>query len=90
MSRAEDFSKNYFDGHQKTTGAYSSFDEERLWPAFEDMVSKFKNMMPPKRIPDIGCAKGFLVSASLLENYLYNKQMRSGYCMLGYQKKYSG
>lgn len=69
MSRTADFSKNYFDGHQKTTGAYSSYDEERLWPAFEDMVRKFKNMMPPKRILDIGCAKGFLVSALRMVGY---------------------
>jgi 2-polyprenyl-3-methyl-5-hydroxy-6-metoxy-1,4-benzoquinol methylase len=69
MSRADNFSKNYFDGDQQITGAYSSYDEERLWPAFEDMVRKFKNMMPPKRILDIGCAKGFLVSALRMVGY---------------------
>lgn len=69
MSRASDFSKNYFDGDQKTIGAYTSYDEERLWPAFEDMVRKFKNMMPPRRVLDIGCAKGFLVSALRMVGY---------------------
>jgi SAM-dependent methyltransferase len=69
MTRAADFSKNYFDGDQQVSGAYSSYDEERLWPAFEDMVRKFKNIMPPKRILDIGCAKGFLVSALRMVGY---------------------
>lgn len=69
MSRAADFSKNYFDGDQHMAGTYASYDEERLWPAFEDMVRKFKHMMPPKRILDIGCAKGFLVSALRMVGY---------------------
>jgi 2-polyprenyl-3-methyl-5-hydroxy-6-metoxy-1,4-benzoquinol methylase len=69
MSRASDFSKNYFDGDQKTSGTYSSYDEERLWPAFEDMVRELKNVMPLGSILDIGCAKGFLVAALRKSGY---------------------
>jgi SAM-dependent methyltransferase len=63
------FGKDYFDpnskksGWSRVRGTYWQYDYERMYPEFKEMAYDIKTLFSPKRVLDIGCAKGFLVKA---------------------------
>ena len=63
------FEKDYFDPNIKKAGwsrvrsTYWQYDYEHMYPEFKKMAYAIKTLFNPKRVLDIGCAKGFLVKA---------------------------
>ncbi len=57
-----DFSREYFDKVNSKIGEYSSYSLERFREPFNILSQQIISLIAPKKILDIGCAKGFLVS----------------------------
>jgi len=62
---SEKFGKEFFNGDKKIPGTYGSYGYryEQLYPKFLVLAKTIQSLFNPKRILDIGCAKGFLVKA---------------------------
>lgn len=61
MNDQQSFSENYYDSGTKTMGQYASYEAARFYPAFKAMSDYIIRTIKPKRVLDLGCAKGFLV-----------------------------
>lgn len=57
------FGEEFFDMGKKDPGVYKIYRFEELYPEFQILATWVKNTYNPKRILDVGCAKGFLVKA---------------------------
>ena len=57
------FDKQFFDVGKKELGVYESYQWEDLYSQFGFLATWVKNHFNPKRVLDVGCAKGFLVKA---------------------------
>lgn len=58
-SGSSDFGKAYFD----RLGSVAPYTLPCVLPYFETQASRIKTLLHPKRVLDLGCAKGFLVLA---------------------------
>lgn len=55
------FDRDYFEGTTKS--AYGGYTLEKVYPRMKNIAEYFKKRYAPKRVLDVGCAKGFLVKA---------------------------
>ena len=63
MSKDETFGKDFFDGGKKEPWFYGAYAYEDLYPLFQLVSLGVKKHFNPKRVLDVGCAKGFMVKA---------------------------
>ncbi len=63
MSKAETFGKDFFDGGKKQPWVYRTYSFEELYPLSQVVLLSMKTCFNPKKVLDVGCAKGFLVKA---------------------------
>lgn len=63
MSQGETFGKQFFDNGKKEPWFYKSYSLDELYPLFQFVSVALKMRFNPKRVLDVGCAKGFLVKA---------------------------
>jgi len=62
MSIKEDFfGKDYFNSGKHIPGAFKYYTFEDNYPSFKTICYLIKKYFNPKRVLDVGCAKGFLV-----------------------------
>ncbi len=61
MNKQQLFSEDYFDSGKASMGQYASYEAARFYPAFNKMTEFIKRRIAPKRVLDLGCAKGYLV-----------------------------
>lgn len=64
MKQTENCNRNkIFYGSESDTAIFNSYLFRDHYPIFQVIASSIKNYFHPKRILDVGCAKGFLVKA---------------------------
>ena len=63
MSRGGLFGKEFFDSGRETSATYATYTRSSMLLGFERMASRLVSMFNPRKVLDIGCAKGFLVLA---------------------------
>jgi len=63
MSDEETFGKEFFDGGKKEPWVYRNYSFNEHYPLFQLVSLGVKMNFNPKRVLDVGCAKGFLVKA---------------------------
>jgi len=63
MSKDEVFDKDYFDSGRKEPWCYRSYSFDDHYPLFQLVSMGIKMNFNPKRVLDVGCAKGFMVKA---------------------------
>jgi 2-polyprenyl-3-methyl-5-hydroxy-6-metoxy-1,4-benzoquinol methylase len=69
MKNHNTYSKNYFESGVHKIGQYASYEEERFYPAFGEMVKELTRSIHSNKILDIGCAKGYLVDVLRSQGY---------------------
>jgi len=57
------FGMEFFDGGKKEPWSYQSYSLEEQYPFCQIVAGAIKARFNPKRVLDVGCAKGFLVKA---------------------------
>ena len=57
------FEKDFFDARSKEQGFCRSYPRDTIYPRFKALATQIKDQFKPETVLDIGCAKGFLVSA---------------------------
>ncbi len=63
MSADEVFDRDYFDSGKKEPWFYRSYNLDDHYPLFQLVSVGLKMCFNPKRVLDVGCAKGFMVKA---------------------------
>jgi ubiquinone/menaquinone biosynthesis C-methylase UbiE len=63
MSDEETFGKEFFDGGKKEPWFYRNYSFDEHYPLFQLVSLGVKMRFNPKKVLDVGCAKGFLVKA---------------------------
>jgi len=63
MNKGETFDKDYFDSGKREPWFYKSYSFDDHYPLFRFVSSSLKGCFNPKRVLDVGCAKGFMVKA---------------------------
>ena len=63
MSDEETFGKEFFDGGRKEPWCYRAYGADVYYPLSGLVSLGIKMCFNPKRVLDVGCAKGFLVKA---------------------------
>jgi len=63
MSDEDTFGKEFFDGGKKEPWFYRTYNFDEQYPLFQLVSLGVKMHFSPKRVLDVGCAKGFLVKA---------------------------
>lgn len=63
MSDEETFGKEFFDGGKKEPWFYDNYSFDKRYPLVKLVSLGIKIRFNPKRVLDVGCAKGFLVKA---------------------------
>lgn len=57
------FDHEYFDSGEEVPGGYSSYTESVFLPLFARLAGRFATRYAPSTVLDVGCAKGYLVTA---------------------------
>lgn len=60
---SETFEKEFFDAGKEESGVYRSYHFEDRYQSFKILATWIKNHFAPRRVLDVGCAKGILVTA---------------------------
>ena len=63
MSDEETFGKEFFDGGKKEPWFYRAYSFDEHYPLFQLVSLGVKTHFNPKKVLDVGCAKGFMVKA---------------------------
>jgi len=63
MSKDETFGRDFFDGGKQEPWFYRAYSFDELYPLFQVVSMGIKTCFNPKKVLDVGCAKGFLVKA---------------------------
>jgi SAM-dependent methyltransferase len=63
MTDEETFGEGYFDSGISQEGRFAAYKLSSLAPYFETLANILKAKWNPRRVLDVGCAKGFLVYA---------------------------
>ncbi len=63
MCQGEAFDREFFDGGKKEPWFYEAYRFEEHYPLFQIVSLAVKARFNPRRVLDVGCAKGFLVKA---------------------------
>lgn len=63
MSDEETFGREFFDGGKKEPWFYRAYSLDEHYPLFQLVSLSMKKCFNPKRVLDVGCAKGFMVKA---------------------------
>lgn len=63
MNIGELFDKDFFDSGEDKPGGYREYALSSMYPSFEALAIHLSNLISPRRVLDVGCAKGFLVLA---------------------------
>jgi ubiquinone/menaquinone biosynthesis C-methylase UbiE len=61
MSDEETFGREYFDGGKKEPWFYRAYSFDERYPLVQLVCLVLKTHFNPKRVLDVGCAKGFMV-----------------------------
>ena len=59
----ETFGRDYFDCGKDRTGKYREYTLASKYPYFESLATRLAATLKPRRVLDLGCAKGLLVLA---------------------------
>jgi ubiquinone/menaquinone biosynthesis C-methylase UbiE len=63
MSNSETFGQDFFDGGKEQPWFYKSYSFDELYPLFQVVSHGINVCFNPRKVLDVGCAKGFLVKA---------------------------
>lgn len=63
VEKKDIFGKEYFDSGKRETGRFANYSYNRMFASYEKLASILIDVVSPRRVLDIGCAKGFLVHA---------------------------
>jgi ubiquinone/menaquinone biosynthesis C-methylase UbiE len=63
VSKDQTFGKDFFDGGKQEPWFYRAYSYDELYPLFQLVSLGVNKHFNPKRVLDVGCAKGFMVKA---------------------------
>lgn len=63
IEKKDIFGKEYFDSGKRETGRFANYSYDKMSASYEKLAKILVDAVSPRRVLDIGCAKGFLVHA---------------------------